>query len=53
MFWLMAVLALSLGWWLNYRQMQSTITRLQSATPMVSIGDARVERAMQYERNDF
>lgn len=53
MFWLMAVLALSLGWWLNHQQMQSTIERLRSAAPMVSIGDERVERAMQGDRNMF
>ncbi len=53
MFWLVAVLVLSLGWWLNYQQMQSTIERLRSAAPMVSISDERVDRAMQSDRWDL
>jgi hypothetical protein len=51
--WLMVVLALSVSWWLSYRQMQARITQLQSAPPMVSINDDRVQKAMQVEPLQF
>ncbi|HEY2827917.1 MAG TPA: hypothetical protein VGJ04_09980 [Pirellulales bacterium] len=53
LFWLMAVLALSLGWWLHYRKMQASITRLQNAAPMVSIQDDRIEKGMHYDAVEY
>jgi hypothetical protein len=51
--WLTVVVALAAGWWISYRQMQSKINRLQSAPPMISFGDERVERAMQMDSADL
>jgi hypothetical protein len=51
--WLTAIIALSLGWWLHYRQMQATIARLQNTAPVVSIADERVEKAMQFDTVAF
>jgi hypothetical protein len=53
LFWLTLVLALSIGWWLSNRQLQSKITQLQGAVPTVSIDDARVEKAMQMDKADL
>jgi hypothetical protein len=50
--WLTVVVALCVGWWFNYHQMEAKITRLQNVLPMVSIGDERVEKAMEMDIQD-